>query len=66
MIIPCIAMDTKLCPECKGLGRQEIKIYPGDTPWMDIIGDKEGECSDCDGKGWKVMHEWRHAELLGV
>jgi len=66
MRIPCLGMDSILCPECKGLGRKEIKIYPRDTPAIDMIGDHEGECEKCEGRGWIVTHEWLDAELIGV
>lgn len=45
---------------------KDIKVYPGDTPWVDIMVDTEGQCSKCEGKGWKTTHEWREAELLGI
>lgn len=64
MIIPCIVMDTEVCHKCLGLGREHIKIYPKDTDFIDILTDKEGECEECEGRGWKVIHEWRVAELI--
>lgn len=66
MKIPCIGMDIEICPECDGLGRKKIKIYPAGTSWIDIMCDKEGLCVECEGKGWRVTHEWLHAELIGV
>ena len=66
MKIPCIGMDTEVCSECGGLGRKGIKIYPSNTPAIDMICDKEGLCNKCEGKGWNTTHEWLDAELVGV